>query len=116
MSIQKVSSILASRIRTIRYSKGWTQKQLAQKINVTPSYISRIESCQKLPTLPIISNIADTFGIKVYELFVNYFESNRSGYQKKRIINIVRETAPDRIKLYSALLKAVEEGYQPNKR
>jgi len=70
MSIAKVSSILANRIRVIRNSKGWTQQRLAQEINIHPTYISRIESCNKLPTLYIISRIAEVLDVEAYELLL----------------------------------------------
>lgn len=112
MSIFKVSNILANRIRTIRNSKGWTQDMLAKKINAHPTYISRIESCQKLPTLNIITSIAEAFGMKVYELFVDPFELQTNNYRKKRIINIVKESGPSRIKVYSTLINALHKDFQ----
>ena len=92
MSIAKVSSILANRIRTIRNSRGWTQQRLAEEINVHPTYISRIESCKKLPTVYIINRIAEIFEIEAYELLLSDEKLGSADYKKKKIINIYLAT------------------------
>ena len=112
MSIQKLSAIISSRIRTLRNSRGWSQSKLASQINIHPTYISRIESCQKLPTLNIIASIADAFGIKYYELFVDPYEVDKSDYCRKKIFNIVKESAPFKVKFYSALIDTVHKEFQ----
>jgi len=115
MSIQKLSAIVASRIRTLRNSRGWSQTRLASQINIHPTYISRIESCQKLPTLNIVASIADAFGVKYYELFVDSSEVVTSDYRRKKIINIVKESAPSKVKFYSALVDALYKEFQKTK-
>lgn len=38
-------------IRRARKEKKWTQKQLAEKLGVTPSYISIVEKGKEVPTI-----------------------------------------------------------------
>jgi transcriptional regulator with XRE-family HTH domain len=109
MSIIKVSSILANRIRTIRNSKGWTQTRLAEEINVHPTYISRIESCKKLPTVYLISSIADAFEIEPYELLLDDEKLKEPDYKKKKIINIVKESSPTNINIYYPVISALHK-------
>lgn len=45
-------------IRKIRNEKGMTLKELAEKINITPGYISQIERDLVEPSLTILRNIA----------------------------------------------------------
>jgi len=109
MSIAEVSSILANRIRTIRNSKGWTQIRLATEINVHPTYISRIESCKKLPTLYLLSRIADVFEIKAYELLLDDAQLNTPDYKKHKIINILKESSLSSINIYYPLINALHK-------
>jgi transcriptional regulator with XRE-family HTH domain len=109
MSIAKVSSILASRMRSIRNSRGWTQSRLALEVNVHPTYISRIESCNKLPTLYMISRIADTFEIEPCELFMEEEKLESSDYKKKKIIDILRESSQSNINIYFPLISALHK-------
>ena len=55
-------------IRTIRAAKGLSQKKLASLINLDASYISRIESGERIPTLEVIESISKVLKIPVYLL------------------------------------------------
>ncbi len=108
-SIAKDSSILANRLRTIRNSKGWTQLRLADAVNVPQTYISRIESCKKLPTFYMISRIAEALEVYTYELLLNDEKLNSSDYKKKKIINIVKESSPASINFYFPLISTLDK-------
>jgi transcriptional regulator with XRE-family HTH domain len=116
MSIARVSSILANRIRVIRNSKGWTQQRLALEINVHPTYISRIESCNKLPTLYIISRIAEVFDVEAYELLLEDEKLDTSDYKKKKIISILKESSPTNIGIYYPLISALHKERKKDKK
>jgi transcriptional regulator with XRE-family HTH domain len=109
MSIAKVSSILANRIRVIRNSRGWTQSRLASEINVHPTYISRIESCQKIPTVYMISRIAEVFEVEAYELLLDDGKLTSPDYKKNKIINILKESSPSNINIYFPLISALHK-------
>jgi len=100
MSIAKDSSILANRIRTLRNSRGWTQLRLAKEVNVHPAYISRIESCNKLPTLYMISRIAEALEVESYELLLDDGKLKSPDYKKDKIISIVKESSPGNVNIY----------------
>ncbi|MFA5389187.1 MAG: helix-turn-helix transcriptional regulator [Candidatus Omnitrophota bacterium] len=102
-------NILASRIRHLRNSKGWTQNRLAQEINIHPTYISRIESCEKTPTVYIISRIAEVLEVKVYELFMDFEDLEKPDYKRRKIINIVKESHPSYIDIYFPLINALDK-------
>lgn len=55
-------------IRTIRAAKGITQKKLASLTKLNASYISRIESNERIPTLDVIEKISKELKVPVYLL------------------------------------------------
>lgn len=55
-------------IRTIRAAKGISQKKLASLTKLNASYISRIESNERVPTLDVIEKISKELKIPVYLL------------------------------------------------
>lgn len=116
MRIVNDSSILANRIRTIRNSRAWTQNRLAEEINVHPTYVSRIESCKKLPTFYIISRIAEVFEIETYELLLNEENLDSCDYKRKKIISILKESTPSNIDIYFPLINALHRHCKRNKR
>jgi len=115
MSIAEDSSILANRIRTIRNSRGWTQLRLAEEVNVHPTYISRIESCKKLPTFYMISRIAEALEVESFELLLDDKKLSSYDYKKKKIINIVKESSPANISIYFPLIKALDRDRRKKK-
>ena len=56
---------LKSAIIKLRIEKGWSQKELAEKIGTQQSAISRLESGVYNPSLSFLSKIAKVFGKKL---------------------------------------------------
>lgn len=112
MSLKDIRSLIANRVRTLRNSKGWTQERLAEKIDVHPTYISRIESAKKLPTLTIICKIADVLGVYAYELLVDERKTKSIDYKRKKLMSIVNESGPADIDIYSTILSALHKSYK----
>lgn len=50
-------------IKLLRIKKNLTQKQLAQKTDVTANYVSLVESGDRTPSLSFIKKVADVLGI-----------------------------------------------------
>lgn len=68
--------IIAERIKFFRLCSHLSQKQLAEKADVSQAYISSIESGkQKNITIDILYRIADALNIKINDLFEEYDES-----------------------------------------
>ena len=49
---------LGKNIRELRKAKGWTQAQLASAANITPEYISKIETGAKPASIMTLAKIA----------------------------------------------------------
>lgn len=65
--------MLGQRIKKERKKFGITQVQLAERIGISNSYITKIEAtnCDKSFSLEVIFDICDTLGISVESLFKN---------------------------------------------
>ena len=57
-------------IQFYRKQKGFTQEQLADKISISISYLTKIEAanCDKPFSLEVVFDIADALGVKVTDL------------------------------------------------
>lgn len=71
---------IGSFIATLRKANGMTQRELAEKLNVTDKTVSRWETDEGLPDVTIIPVLAEIFGITCDELLRgernNVFTSN----------------------------------------
>ena len=63
-------------IKENRVRNGWTQEQLAEKLNVTKATISKWELSQSMPDIGMLPRIGDIFGISMDEL-LEYRTKNR---------------------------------------
>jgi transcriptional regulator with XRE-family HTH domain len=60
--------MIAKKIKELRKERGWSQIQLAVKIDVYPDYISWWESGKRDPSLINAISLADAFGVSLDEL------------------------------------------------
>ena len=61
---------MGRKIAELRLLNGWSQKELAKRVLISPSYISRIEEGNiPRPRAKTLARIADALGVKVGELY-----------------------------------------------
>jgi len=108
-NLPNLREILPNRVRSIRLSRSLTQERLAEAAEIDTTYISRIESGKKIPTVPILCKIADILDVHVYELFLPEIRINSSDYKKKKLFSMVNESGPATLDIYSALLTSLSK-------
>ncbi len=61
---------MKNRIRVLRAEKGWSQADLAEKVAVSRNSINAVENGKFDPSLPLAFRIADTFELKIEDVFL----------------------------------------------
>ncbi len=61
--------IIGTQIKSLRKSKGITQRAFASALKVTPQAVSKWERNQSFPDISILPAIADYFGVSMDTLF-----------------------------------------------
>ena len=80
--MEDIKRIVARNITELRQSKGMTQMELAEKLNVTPQTISRWETETAYPDITAIPVLANIFDVSIDELM---------GYDKAKSAQMVNE-------------------------
>ena len=70
--------VTGSAIRALREQKGYTQKQLAERLLVSDKAVSKCESGRGLPDISLIEPLAKTLGVSVAELLSGAYVQNRN--------------------------------------
>lgn len=65
-----INNLVSMNIRYFRKLKGLTQETLAEKVNVSPVYISYLERGSKVPSLSLLGKIADTLEVDPALFFI----------------------------------------------
>ena len=60
--------IFSERLKNEREKKGWSQAELAEKIHVSRQSVSKWETGKNYPTIEVIIDLSDLFGITIDEL------------------------------------------------
>lgn len=61
---------MKNHIRGLRAEKGWSQAELAERVNVSRNSINAVENGKFDPSLPLAFRIADAFGLTIEQIFV----------------------------------------------
>lgn len=65
----QTAKLLARNVKKLRRNKGWTQGQLADRLEVEQTAVSLIENCRANPTLETLEAIARSLNVRLVELF-----------------------------------------------
>lgn len=60
-----------NRLRVLRAERAWSQQDLAERLEVSRQSVNAIETGRYDPSLPLAFRIADLFGLRIEEIFVN---------------------------------------------
>jgi transcriptional regulator with XRE-family HTH domain len=69
MSGQEIKNTLGRNIKFLRFRRQYSQANLAEKANISITFLSNIERGLKFPKPDILSRIAGSLDVEVYELF-----------------------------------------------
>ena len=75
MGGQEIKTTLGRNIKLIRTHRRFSQAVLAEKANISITYLSKIERGIKYPKPDILSQIAEGLCVEPYELFKSSLES-----------------------------------------
>jgi transcriptional regulator with XRE-family HTH domain len=67
-TVTKQNWKLARTIQKIRKERHITQEELAERLNVSQSWLARIETGREIPNLKRLQQIAQALGVKVKDL------------------------------------------------
>jgi putative transcriptional regulator len=61
---------MTNSVRDLRTEKGWSQQDLADKLEVSRQTINAIETGKYDPSLPLAFKLAKLFGKRIEQMFV----------------------------------------------
>lgn len=76
---------IGSKISTLRKEKGWSQGDLAQKIDASREIIGKYERYENLPSIEMVAKMAKAFGVTVDFLIG---EGENASYDKETVERI----------------------------
>ena len=105
MEENKLKGILGKKIKFFRLRRQFSQADLAEKADISITFLSNIERGNNFPQARTLCNIANSLGIDVWELFKEGDDSN-----EERVI--IDRISKDFIKHVNLALETVYKHYK----
>jgi transcriptional regulator with XRE-family HTH domain len=103
-----LKKMIGIRIGDLRKQKGLTQEKLAEKMGVSPKYLSSIERGKENPTLTTIINLAQSMDVEISDIFT-FIEVEDPSKRKSLIASLLKEADENQLKKALKLLRIIIE-------
>ena len=101
-----VKQMIGIRIKDIRNRRGFTQEELAEKIDINPKYLSSIERGKENPTLNTLIKLSESLDVNLNDIF-HQIEIEDLAKRKALLISLLDEADDDQLKLAYRVLSAI---------
>lgn len=99
--------LLGARIKELRKSRAMSQEQLAEKIDVDPKHLSRIEVGRGYPSLDALENIANVLNVDMKDFF-EFQHLNTADEVEKAVDSLLKSADENKKRVLLKLLKALD--------
>lgn len=65
----KTKELIGRRIQELRKARGLSQEKIAEKADISPTYLSRIEYGRENPTLDMLIKLSNALEVEIWEMF-----------------------------------------------
>lgn len=104
---KSTKELLGGRIKELRKTKGLTQDQLSQKVNIDPKHLSRIEVGGSYPSLDTLERLASALQMEL-SVFFEFRHKVKSSRELKEIINeLIKDADEEKLRLVVKVLRGV---------
>ena len=101
-------NIIGERLKKARTQRGLTQEKLAEKMDVSIAFLSRIERGSSHISLKRLSQVCDILGITEGSI-LNGSSSNSEVYLPSEFDELLKNVSPEKQKLLYKIAKVISE-------
>lgn len=92
---------IGDKLRSLRKSRGLTTSELADKVSVSQSYISRFENNRAVPDVDMLARILEALGTSIASFFAN---DDSLPPELDELLKTAKKLTPSQIKAVQHLL------------
>ena len=101
-------SVIGSRIKEARLSKNLTQEELADEIDISVAFLSRVERGNSHINLKRLNQLCDLLDVSEGYL-LNGASSSSENYLDKEFTDLIKSVSPEKQKLIYNVAKTIAE-------
>ncbi len=99
-------NIIGERLKQARINKKLTQEKLAEQLDVSVAFLSRIERGSSLINLKRLNQICSILDVTEGEI-LNGVSKNSHGYLNKDLSNLTKNCPPEKMRLIYNIVKVI---------
>lgn len=103
---------IGQRIRAARRAAGLSQEQLAERVDISTTHMSHIETGNTKLSLPVLADIAAALSVRVDRLL----EESRGETVTEEIVAEVQRCSPEEARVVADVVKATVRSLKTNMR
>ena len=107
---KKVRRAFGARVREFREHEGWTQDELAHRLEKSSETVHKLESGKRIPRLPDIFRLAIVFDVSVADLLDIEDAPSRDTEKRKALrdlIRLIRHDDPAHIRMIADVARRI---------
>ncbi len=104
-----IKRAVGRRIKIVRQRSGLTQDQLAERVALSPKYISGIERGVENPTMDNLIRLAKVLEVEPYDLFLFGESEENEKALRKGIEKMLRESDREKLQLHFDVMRKILE-------
>ena len=101
-------NIIGERLKQARINKKFTQEKLAERLDVSVAFLSRIERGSSFINLKRLSQICSILDVTEGEI-LNGVSKDSNSYLNKDFSNLIKNCPPEKISLIYKIAKVIVE-------
>lgn len=104
--------LIGIRIKELRKSKGLTQEQLSEKVDIDSKHLSRIEVGSSYPSMETLDKISKVLDVELKDMFE--FHHHKDVDINKSISTLLKDATPEKLRLptFSFVSWVISSGLQ----
>lgn len=103
----RTKELIGIRLKRLRQRKKISQEILAEKIGISPKYVSSIERGQENPTLDVVIKLALALGVEIEEVFAISEEESAPKKLQSLVDRLLKEEDEGKLRMAVKLLRGV---------
>ena len=105
--------VIGQKIRKIRKERGLSQEKLAEKVGISTTHMSHIETANTKMSLPTFAKLASVLEVRTDELLYDNRPENRSA-SIAYITELLDDCTIQQVQIIEDIVKAVKESLNKN--
>lgn len=99
--------LIGVRLKRLRHGRKLSQEALAEKVGISPKYVSSIERGKENPTLDIIIKLAHALGVEIEEIFAISHEESNPKKLRELVNRLLKEADGEKMRMIVKLLRGM---------